>query len=51
VGQHFRLSKARQVTIINEVSQAVETWNQSAQNHGLKRSEIERMHAAFQGAG
>jgi len=49
VGQHFRLSKVRQETIINEVMEGVSAWEKSAADLGLKRSEIERMRTAFQG--
>jgi serine/threonine-protein kinase HipA len=48
VGQHFRLSKVRQETIINEVIDGVNAWGKCATDLGLKRSEIERMRSAFQ---
>lgn len=47
VGQHFRLSKVRQEAIIYEVMDGVNAWEKSATDLSLKRSEIERMGAAF----
>ncbi|MFU8847873.1 MAG: type II toxin-antitoxin system HipA family toxin [Opitutales bacterium] len=47
VGRHFRLSSDRQELIIKEVSDAVKTWMKRGETLGLKRSEIERMRAAF----
>jgi serine/threonine-protein kinase HipA len=47
VGQHFRLSKKQQESIISQVSEAVKTWETLARTEGFKRSEVERMQAAF----
>ena len=47
VGQYFRLSSDRQELIIKEVSDAVKTWINRGKTLGLKRSEMERMRAAF----
>lgn len=51
VGQHFRISKKRQESIITEVMEAVKAWEECATKLGLKRSEIDRMRTAFLTAG
>ncbi len=48
VGQHFRLTQARQEAIMTEVSEAVSAWETCATKRGLKRSEVEQMRMALQ---
>lgn len=44
----FRLSLAQAKAIIKEVSHGVTQWRKVAQNFGLEKKEIERMHSAFE---
>lgn len=50
VGQHFRLSRERQETIIAEVCKAAKAWEDLVSNLGMKRSEIEVFRTAFKHA-
>ena len=47
VAEYFRVDKARAVTIVNDVSQAVAEWPEIASQFGISRGEQQAMQAAF----
>ena len=47
VGHYFRLSENEETAIIQNVSDALSGWETMAETHGIRRSEIELMRAAF----
>lgn len=50
VGPYFRLSEPRQKAIIDEVFEAIKTWDKQALTLGLKRGEVEQLETAFRKA-